>query len=73
MALNCDVPIEDEERNVYLGENKKRVRELGEALNKLGGFNTMLSIYNALQAMGGHPVDLRELECAWHEVGEWLS
>jgi hypothetical protein len=68
MSRDCRIPLHSEDRVVYLGENKPRVREIGEKLNKLGGYDLMLWVaYQVPQH------DQRELECAWHEIGEWQS
>jgi hypothetical protein len=68
MSRDCRTPLHSEDRAVYLGENKPRVREIGEKLNKLGGYNLMLWVaYQVPQH------DQRELECAWHGIGEWES
>jgi hypothetical protein len=68
MSRDCKTPLHSEDREVYLGTNKPRVREIGERFNKAGGYNLMLW---AAKQIPLH--DQRELECAWHEIGEWQS
>ncbi len=68
MSRDCRTPIHSEEREVYLGKNKARVREIGERLNSSGGYNLMLW---AAKQIALH--DQRKLECAWHDIGEWQS
>ena len=61
-------PLESEERNSYLGEHKARVREIGQRIHELGGFSFM-----QMAAQQIPRIDLRDLEVAWHGIGEWLS
>lgn len=56
----------DPARSPFLEHNKERVRELGEELNKIGGYPLMLSIHQSLPAH-----DALELQFAWDGVGEW--
>lgn len=42
MSRDCQIPIYSEDREVYLGTNKPRVKEIGERLNSSGGYNLML-------------------------------
>lgn len=65
LSINCNAPI-DEYREVFLGENKSRVREIGEKLHELGGYNLMLG---AWQCVPKH--DQLELTYAWDGIGVW--
>ncbi len=56
------------DRSPFLETNRKRVRELGERLNEIGGFPLMLLVCESILLN-----DQRELECAWNSIGEWLS
>jgi hypothetical protein len=55
-----------EDRSPFLETNKKRVREIGEALNEVYGFSGMIFV---CEQMPVH--DQRELEVAWDEIGDW--
>ena len=78
MSRDCQIPIYSDsealatlgasDREVYLGTNKPRVKEIGERLNSSGGYNLMLW---APKQIPLH--DQRELECAWHGIGQWES
>jgi hypothetical protein len=68
MSRICEVPKGSEDQEVFLGKNRVRVREIGERLNTNGGYNLML--WAAKQVP---EYDQRELECAWHGIGEWMS
>jgi hypothetical protein len=78
MSRDCKTPLHSDsealatlgasDREVYLGTNRPRVREIGERLNKAGGYNLMLW---AAKQIPLH--DQRELECAWHGIGQWES
>lgn len=61
-------PMDSEYRSVYLSDNKKRTREIGERLNKLGGYSLLLFAHQHIPTG-----DRRELESAWHGIGEWES
>lgn len=55
------------ERNVFLGKNKKEVKEIGLQLNKLGGLDLMSYIGNNLVPS----IDQSELSCCWDGIGGW--
>lgn len=54
------------------GNRNTRAREIGEALNRIGGFEMMRRGEQAVQESLG-PVAAAELSWAWHGVGEWLA
>lgn len=56
----------DENRSPFLEKNELRVREIGEALNKVYGFSGMVFVCEQLPFP-----DQRELEVAWHGIGDW--
>lgn len=56
----------DPARSPFLEQNKERVRQLGEQLNKIGGYPLMLSAYQSLPEC-----DALELQFAWDGIGEW--
>ncbi len=67
-----------ETRSVFMdrGRPVPKFREMGETLNRLGGFTAMLQVADALQAhaVRGPEVwmlDLRELDVCWGGIGEW--
>lgn len=66
LSLNCLEPIDSEYRSCFLNENKPRVREIGQRLHELGGYNLMLSVW---REMPKH--DQLELTHAWHGIGIW--
>jgi hypothetical protein len=68
MSRDCKSSLYSEDREVYLGSNKPRVREIGKRFNKAGGYNLMLW---AAKQIPVH--DQRELECARHGIGQWES
>jgi hypothetical protein len=69
MGRDCRYPINHEDRDVYLGEDyKPRTREIGETLNRLGGFQLMVWVADQIP-----PHDHRVLEAAWDGIGEWRS
>ena len=68
MSRDCKSSFYSEDREVYLGSNKPRVREIGKRFNKAGGYNLMLW---AAKQIPVH--DQRELECVWHGIGQWES
>ena len=47
-----------------------RAREIGEILNKEGGYPLMAKVAYRVQARGGH---LRYLESCWNYIGNWVS
>ena len=55
------------EREVYLGQNKEKVKEMGRRLDEIGGFDLM---YQTLQYT--YKGDQSELDWAWDGVGKWL-
>lgn len=66
LSANCQAPIDSEDREVFLGENKSRVREIGEKLHELGGYNLMLGAWQCVQKP-----DQLELTHAWDGIGLW--
>ena len=66
LSTNCTTPVDDENRVVFLGDDKPAVKEIGERLNQLGGYNLMLTAYKSV------PVhDQLELTYAWDGIGGW--
>jgi hypothetical protein len=57
-----------EERDPFGRENREYTRNLGERANRAGGMETMQNIYYCM-----YPQDRRDLERAWHGIGDWLS
>jgi hypothetical protein len=57
-----------EDRDPFGEENRDYVRNLGERANRLGGMETMQNMYYCM-----YPQDRRDLERAWHSIGDWLS
>lgn len=51
---------------IYLGKNKKRVQEIGERIEKAGGYDLMLWAVKQIREEVQH-----ELECAWDGIGDW--
>lgn len=68
MSRNCEEAINSINREVYLGVNRPRVKEIGHILNMCGGYPLMFWV---AQQIPLH--DQRELDCAWHEIGKWRS
>ena len=54
------------DRSVYLGANKCRVREIGQRLHNIGGWDSMLYAASFIPSY-----DHRELDWAWDGIGEW--
>lgn len=64
--------IGDEMRSPFLNKkNRPLTKQHGSRLGQLGGFQLMLETYHRLKQLGVHPVDLLELESAWHDYGPW--
>lgn len=59
-------PFNDVDRSAYNGRNRERVRELGQQAHALGGFGQMQRYYHNV-----YPADRRDLEIAWHGIGDW--
>lgn len=59
-------PIDSEDRAVYLGINKPRVRDIGQRLHELGGHHLMVSVWREIPKH-----DQLELTYAWHGIGIW--
>ncbi len=53
-------------RSPFLEQNKERVRQLGEQLDRIGGYPLMLTVCQALPVY-----DASELELAWDGIGVW--
>lgn len=54
-------------RKVYLGVNEKRVKQIGERLNEIGGLKLMILVARKIPEY-----DQRQLEFAWSGIGEWM-
>ena len=57
------------------GERHRKAREIGEALNEMGGLNLMQSVAGrviAMLQMEGRVLG-RELEFCWDGIGEWIA
>lgn len=57
-----------EDRSPYYGQNFERVREIGEKLNLLGGFELMRLACNLVPIY-----DRRNLDYAWNGIGDWKA
>lgn len=62
---------EDVEEGFDSYRRNLRVREIGERLNEIGGFNLMQSICMRISMQIGH-CKAREIEMAWDGIGRWL-
>lgn len=62
----------NEMRSPFLNDaNRPKVVQHGRRLSQLaGGGQLIRETQNRLKQLGLHPVDLRELEVAWHECGK---
>lgn len=80
MSVNCHEPMTT--REVYLGRNQDRAREIGKQLNDLGGMYLMRSVADEIARVtktrnsDGTPKDtwsdVRQLDYCWSGIGEWL-
>ncbi len=68
MSRDCRHPINHVDRDVYLGDSKPRVRDIGERLNKAGGHQLMLWVCKQIPQH-----DQKLLECAWNGIGDWRA
>lgn len=68
MTLTDTRDRDDENRAPFLENNRARVRELGQRLHNLGGFQMMQRAWSQVPRY-----DQRELECCWDGVGDWRS
>ncbi|MGC1395599.1 MAG: GIY-YIG nuclease family protein [Coleofasciculaceae cyanobacterium] len=68
MSKNCPKSIYSFNRIVYLGKNQKRVKDIGERLNQIGGFHLMIIVARQIP-----DYDIRELEFAWDKIGDWRA
>ncbi len=57
-----------DDRSPYCGQNFERVREIGEKLNKLGGFDLMRLACDLVPIY-----DQRNLDYAWNGIGDWKA
>jgi hypothetical protein len=57
-----------EDRSPYYGQNFERVREIGEKLNLLGGFDLMRLACDLVPIY-----DQRNLDYAWNGIGDWKA
>jgi len=65
MCEDCSTPINDENRAVFLTENRDRTKEIGQALYDLGGHQAMILAWKQVP-------DRFELSHAWDGVGDWV-
>lgn len=56
----------------FLGEGKSFAIKIGAELNGIGGFETMMIVFKAIDRLLGSEA-VRDLESAWHEVGGWFA
>lgn len=62
---------EDAEEGFDSCSRNIRVREIGERLNEIGGFELMQSVCIRISMRLG-PCRAREIEMAWDRIGRWL-
>ena len=65
-------PADSERRDSRFDDHGRhlRAREIGETLNKQGGYPLMAKVAYRVEARGGH-LSLSYLESCWHEIGRW--
>ncbi|MFN6478297.1 GIY-YIG nuclease family protein [Nostoc sp. DedQUE07] len=68
MSNECSQGIDSSNRKVYSGVNKKRVKQIGERLNQIGGLHLMILVTRQIPEY-----DRRPLEFAWSGIGEWMD
>ncbi|GJD22906.1 hypothetical protein RIVM261_078620 [Rivularia sp. IAM M-261] len=68
MSQDCLEEIYSSNRMVYLGLNRKRVIQIGEELNDIGGLRLMILVARQIPNY-----DQRQLEFAWSGIGQWMS
>jgi hypothetical protein len=61
--------VDDQPNPCY---KNKDIIEYGNALNKLGGYNSMLEVATFVSIECG-PIRARELEFAWSGIGDWQA
>lgn len=66
MSADCKKSPNSEDRTVFLGKAKTRVRVIGAVLNSEGGYDLM---YFALLQIPKY--DQLELSHAWDGIGDW--
>lgn len=66
MSLKSDWTCRD--RTPFLGDTREQVRRIGQDLNQWGGFELMQAICSKIPSY-----DQKELDWAWHGIGEWKS
>ena len=57
---------DDENRSPFLESNRARVKELGQRLHELGGFQMMQRAWAQIPKY-----DQVELTVAWDKIGDW--
>lgn len=67
-----------EDRCVFLGENRERVREIGQIIHERGGLPFMQLILSDFFFVMREELedtiirgDQKELSAAWHGIGDW--
>lgn len=66
LSTNCPTSIDDENRTVFLGQEKNVTREIGQRLHEIGGHELMIYAYKQVLEY-----DQLELSHAWDGVGLW--
>ena len=62
---------DDEDRDCYMGAYRQEVFEIGETLNKIGGFILMQKTAMSIEVK--FEFDRHELNYVWNGIGDWLS
>ena len=68
-----DIPYAD--KSAFLGENREKVREIGEKLYAGYGMDGLHDVFNIIHGVAlrapNEPFYLRDLELAWSGIGDW--
>lgn len=76
LMAESDPHRDTENAHSFLADKKERVREIGQRLDELGGFDLMLVVYEHVWKMlqpvtPNWPAYSRGLEMAWDDIGSW--
>jgi hypothetical protein len=75
LACGYVATVDEDRASLWLSTGREAARKIGWDLHRMGqpgypGFQIMLAVHDAISRVLS-PLAARELEAAWHQVGEW--
>ncbi|NMG09746.1 hypothetical protein [Brasilonema sp. UFV-L1] len=67
LKMSADVDDCSCEREVFIGDNYERARQIGIRLDQIGGWDLMSRVAHMLPR-----IDWNEIDRTWHGIGTWL-